>query len=156
MSRQSIPQWMRDEVLARDGYACRYCGSMDGPFHMDHVYPVSKGGETSVNNLVTSCPLCNVKKHNKVGVWPWPVFVEEKVSIASVENVNNPKKKTHFVLIVKIVLITISSFISASPPLIQGIPSVYQMIGNIVFIAIMIPEVVIVIRSVHQDMKVRH
>jgi hypothetical protein len=76
MARQPIPQWMKEEVLARDGYACRYCGSMDGPFHMDHVYPVSKGGETSVNNLVTACPRCNVKKHNKVGVWPWPVFVE--------------------------------------------------------------------------------
>jgi hypothetical protein len=71
--RESIPLYVREQVLQRDGYRCRYCGNTSGPFHMDHVYPCSKGGETSINNLVTACPLCNVKKHNKVGLWPKPV-----------------------------------------------------------------------------------
>lgn len=71
--KTAIPQDIRERVLRRDGYRCRYCGSLDGPFQMDHVYPESKGGETSVNNLVTACRKCNNKKHAQVGMWPKPV-----------------------------------------------------------------------------------
>jgi hypothetical protein len=71
--RESIPAHVREKVLQRDGYRCRYCGSESGPFHMDHVYPCSKGGETTVNNLVTACERCNTQKSSKVGLWPKPV-----------------------------------------------------------------------------------
>ncbi len=65
MIREKISAELRERVLARDGYACRYCGSKTGPFHLDHVYPLSKGGETSFDNLVTSCTRCNLKQFNK-------------------------------------------------------------------------------------------
>lgn len=71
--RQPIPDDVRQEVLKRDGHRCRYCGSSSPVFHMDHVYPESKGGETSVENLVTACPSCNTKKQAKVGLWPKPI-----------------------------------------------------------------------------------
>ena len=77
--RKSIDPYMRAHVLERDGYRCRFCGSTEGPFHLDHVYPVSKGGETTVNNLVTSCRRCNGKKSNKVGIWPNELDREEKI-----------------------------------------------------------------------------
>lgn len=64
---------LRVSVFERDGYACRYCGSKTPPFHLDHVYPVSKGGETTEDNLVTSCARCNVQKHNRIGLWPKPI-----------------------------------------------------------------------------------
>lgn len=64
---------LRVSVFERDGYACRYCGSKTPPFHLDHVYPVSKGGETTEDNLVTACAICNQKKHDKVGLWPRPI-----------------------------------------------------------------------------------
>lgn len=70
MKRVPIPKEIRQQVLERDGYRCRYCGKRSERFHMDHVYPVSKGGETTVENLVTACPSCNISKHAKVGVWP--------------------------------------------------------------------------------------
>lgn len=71
--RESIDECLREQVLKRDGYRCRYCGSTESPFHLDHVYPVSKGGETTIDNLVTACVKCNLSKHNKIGIWPVPL-----------------------------------------------------------------------------------
>ena len=70
MKRERISPELRERVLARDNFTCRYCGSTKAPFHLDHVYPFSKGGETTYENLVTACAKCNVKKHNRVGIWP--------------------------------------------------------------------------------------
>ena len=72
--REPTPQRMREEVFRRDKYTCRYCGTKEGPFHADHVYPYSKGGETTVDNLVTACPSCNGKKQAKIGIWPKPII----------------------------------------------------------------------------------
>lgn len=71
--RDVISAELRAKVLKRDGCACRYCYSTKGPFHMDHVYPFSKGGETTYANLVTACARCNVKKGARVGLWPRPL-----------------------------------------------------------------------------------
>ena len=73
MAREIISPEVRLKVLERDKYTCRHCGTKEGPFVMDHVYPYVKGGETSVRNLVTSCSLCNARKHSRVGVWPKPI-----------------------------------------------------------------------------------
>jgi 5-methylcytosine-specific restriction endonuclease McrA len=32
---------------------------------VDHVYPVVKGGQNDVFNLVTSCDVCNKEKHSR-------------------------------------------------------------------------------------------
>lgn len=71
--KQPIPPRLREKVFARDGHTCRYCGSKSGPFQADHVYPESKGGETTMSNLVTACKKCNNKKRAKIGIWPLPV-----------------------------------------------------------------------------------
>lgn len=61
----SKPYLFRDKILVRDGHACRYCGSsIDGNnFHLDHVYPKSRGGKRTRENTVTSCAPCNIRKH---------------------------------------------------------------------------------------------
>lgn len=43
---------------------CPYCeGSLDfGNAHLDHIYPVSKGGQSTNKNLVFVCSSCNLKK----------------------------------------------------------------------------------------------
>jgi hypothetical protein len=64
--RPPISDAMRQRILRRDGGACRYCGKSDGPFHMDHVLPVSKGGRTNMRNLVTACETCNLRKGAQV------------------------------------------------------------------------------------------
>lgn len=65
-----IPNDLRQAVFKRDGYTCRYCGSMKGPFHCDHVYPERHGGKAVLGNLVTACKRCNIKKRDKIGIWP--------------------------------------------------------------------------------------
>jgi hypothetical protein len=72
-NRERIGDELRRYVFERDLKVCRYCGEDVPPFHIDHVYPVSKGGETSYRNLVTACAKCNLKKHNSVGIWPKPI-----------------------------------------------------------------------------------
>ena len=80
--RDVISPQLRERVLSRDGHTCRYCGSKQEPFHLDHVYPVVKGGETSEQNLVTACSKCNSKKHSSVGIWPKPIgFFEQKPQV---------------------------------------------------------------------------
>lgn len=72
MDRTLNPQ-DRTLVFRRDGYKCRYCGNVTPPFHIDHIYPWSKGGETSINNSAVSCQRCNSKKHSTIGMWPKPI-----------------------------------------------------------------------------------
>jgi hypothetical protein len=70
---REISYELRKSVLDRDGHQCRYCGTKEGPFHIDHVYPHIKGGVTSYENLVTACAPCNQSKHAHVGMWPKPL-----------------------------------------------------------------------------------
>ena len=57
-----IPAHLRSAVLARDDYRCRYCGRRAQSLHVDHVMPVSQGGKSAFDNLVTACAQCNLKK----------------------------------------------------------------------------------------------
>lgn len=54
---------MRTLVFLRDGHRCVYCGT-DKDLCVDHVVPVSLGGESRVGNLVTACTACNTRKMN--------------------------------------------------------------------------------------------
>jgi hypothetical protein len=54
----------RRNLMFRDGFECQYCQGRPGLAHlnMDHVFPRSRGGPTSWENLVTSCRTCNLRK----------------------------------------------------------------------------------------------
>lgn len=41
---------------------CRYCGDLIGPFEVDHLVPLSRGGTNARSNLVCSCISCNTQK----------------------------------------------------------------------------------------------
>ena len=53
------------DILKRDNYICVYCGfdgrSFDNWLQMsiDHLVPVSAGGNDDSNNLVAACKACN-------------------------------------------------------------------------------------------------
>lgn len=66
MERKAIPKKTRFEVLKRDKFTCQYCGRQapDVILEIDHIVPVSKGGDNSILNLVTSCRDCNRGKTN--------------------------------------------------------------------------------------------
>jgi len=57
----------RDDVFARDGYRCVYCGESFPPesLTVDHVQPRVRGGDNSAGNVVTACGGCNVHKGHR-------------------------------------------------------------------------------------------
>lgn len=66
--RVAIPKSIRFEVFKRDSFTCQYCGE-SAPnviLNVDHIYPVSKGGNNEIMNLVTSCEDCNSGKSDKL------------------------------------------------------------------------------------------
>ncbi|MFN0157862.1 MAG: HNH endonuclease [Bacteroidota bacterium] len=52
----------RKNILRRDGHRCQYCGRADLGLTVDHVMPISRGGEDTWENLVCACVKCNNKK----------------------------------------------------------------------------------------------
>jgi len=52
---------LRWQVLERDNFTCQYCGqhAPNVQLEVDHVIPVSEGGDNSLDNLKTSCYACN-------------------------------------------------------------------------------------------------
>lgn len=56
---------IRSKVFARDNYTCAYCGARGVSLECDHVVPLSKGGPTTEDNLVTACKPCNRSKGAK-------------------------------------------------------------------------------------------
>lgn len=63
-----IVKFCRKNVFVRDRYQCQYCGYIGRPEELtfDHVVPLSRGGPTTFDNIVTSCIPCNTKKANKM------------------------------------------------------------------------------------------
>ena len=57
----------RHNIFQRDNFICCYCGYKfsETVLTLDHVNPKSKGGETTWENLVTSCFPCNSLKRNR-------------------------------------------------------------------------------------------
>ncbi|WEX18938.1 HNH endonuclease [Pseudomonas sp. G11] len=68
INRVAIGKKQRFEVFKRDSFTCQYCGSKapDVVLHVDHINPVSKGGENEIINLITSCVACNLGKSDRL------------------------------------------------------------------------------------------
>lgn len=58
----------RDVVFVRDRGICYLCGKSVDPsdWHLDHVIPLSKGGDHLYENVKVTHPLCNLKKGNRL------------------------------------------------------------------------------------------
>jgi hypothetical protein len=63
--RSPIPIDLRALVFSRDGKVCAYCGTTEGEFHLDHIFPWSRGGAHSLENLTVACAPCNRSKRDK-------------------------------------------------------------------------------------------
>lgn len=65
-TRPSQAEWtsLRRSILKRDGEVCAYCGGESGPFEIDHVVPISRGGGNAPENLAVACRPCNRSKRN--------------------------------------------------------------------------------------------
>lgn len=60
-------QWkqLRCDVIKRDSLVCQYCQSHLESCVIDHVTPVSKGGDNRLENLCVSCRECNTSKKDR-------------------------------------------------------------------------------------------
>lgn len=54
---------IKKKVFERDGRICAVCGSKER-LCIDHIFPVSRGGFTILDNLQVLCEKCNLQKHN--------------------------------------------------------------------------------------------
>lgn len=62
---------LRYKVLVRDSFRCTVCGRSPAneagcTLHIDHIFPFSKGGKTSLENLRVLCDICNLGKGDLV------------------------------------------------------------------------------------------
>lgn len=56
-----------NELIKNSNNTCFWCDQEipNGKMHLDHIYPLSRGGKDEINNLVVSCEYCNKRKANK-------------------------------------------------------------------------------------------
>ncbi|MDA0810096.1 MAG: HNH endonuclease [Planctomycetota bacterium] len=63
------PSGLESQVRLRADNRCEYCRmhqSLQGAtFHIEHVIPKSRGGETTLSNLAWACPGCNLRKSDR-------------------------------------------------------------------------------------------
>lgn len=76
----SVSDSIRWQVVERAGNRCEYCGlSQEGQeavFHVHHIFPVSLGGVTELDNLALACVSCSLRKAARVQV-PDPASGEQ-------------------------------------------------------------------------------
>lgn len=72
LKRNTAPRFSKNNLYLRDMYCCAYCGSSvtKSTATMDHVLPISRGGKTRWDNIVTACAPCNSRKGNRVDMRP--------------------------------------------------------------------------------------
>lgn len=64
-SREVVPDVVRSAVWARDGGQCVRCGATS-QLQFDHIIPVARGGNSSVQNLQILCAMCNHYKYTNI------------------------------------------------------------------------------------------
>ncbi len=66
--RKGVGKKTRFEVFKRDSFTCQYCGKAapEVVLHVDHINPVSNGGDNEIINLVTACQSCNLGKSDRL------------------------------------------------------------------------------------------
>ena len=70
MSRRYLSKEEQEEIIGRAQSLCEYCLTpveyAVQPFVFEHVIPVSRDGETTLDNLAFACGGCNGHKYNKI------------------------------------------------------------------------------------------
>lgn len=59
--REVISDELRFKIFKRDNFTCQYCGRKAPSviLELDHIRPISKGGDKRESNLITACFECN-------------------------------------------------------------------------------------------------
>src|SRR5258705_13018130 len=72
MSGVYIPVSLQRRVRERAAQGCEYCGlsqaRQHATFHVDHVWPKSESGATTLDNLALACVSCSLRKGSRTVV----------------------------------------------------------------------------------------
>lgn len=68
---------------------CFYCDTELKDYHLDHIIPLSKGGEHKDYNIVLACPTCNMIKSNKDPVMFVEALMKEEYKVSQQSNKGN-------------------------------------------------------------------
>ncbi|MBE9011937.1 HNH endonuclease [Pseudanabaenaceae cyanobacterium LEGE 13415] len=64
--RRSLSPQERTLVFQKTGGLCHICGGeLDNRWTADHIKPVAKGGDNSINNFLPACSTCNRLKWHR-------------------------------------------------------------------------------------------
>ncbi len=96
-----VSKSLRFDIFRRDKFTCQYCGRRppDVVLEIDHITPVSQGGDDESPNLVTSCYDCNRGKGTKVleaAIEPRDLdldYLEAEQRLAELERYKKLKRK---------------------------------------------------------------
>lgn len=86
--KREIHPKIRLMVITKYGTDCFYCRVSLIPRNeniaLDHIYAESKGGETSIENLVPVCTRCNSQK-NTMDMYEWQQKLERAIADREIE-----------------------------------------------------------------------
>ncbi len=65
---KGITRGQRFRVFEMDNFTCQYCGAKtpDVKLEIDHIIPILRSGDDSMENLITACYDCNRGKRGRV------------------------------------------------------------------------------------------
>lgn len=65
--RKTAEKIVKEEIWNWESKICGLCSKpIDGDFHIDHIMPISLGGEHSAENVQLAHPKCNMSKGNRI------------------------------------------------------------------------------------------
>ena len=67
--REPITAEMKKAIFIKDHDECVYC-SAQAILEIDHIYPVSLGGTSEMENLITASTRCNLRKRDCATPFP--------------------------------------------------------------------------------------
>lgn len=61
-----LPRGTITNLMTKQNKQCNICKTdIEHKYHMDHIYPLAKGGKHEASNIQLLCPSCNVRKSAK-------------------------------------------------------------------------------------------
>ncbi len=89
--KRNFNKKQRLALAKASSWKCAICGDpLPDNFHADHIIPYSKGGCTDVANGQALCPLCNLKKGNRmINLRPW----QKQAQDTTINEFHNGKDK---------------------------------------------------------------
>lgn len=65
---------IKAQLIKKNGQKCGYCFHKERKLTLDHIQPLSKGGEDKIHNIILTCEECNQLKGD-MDIDEWLKFI---------------------------------------------------------------------------------